>query len=91
MSENKVIALFDYILCRQDAVHPEIIESLEKFLAQSKRGEINGIAIAISRPNDTVNAYYHFGSSSFCLFGAVAHLQNDLMLSLQRRTINVEE
>ena len=78
MNEKNIVALFDHVTPPEGGAHPEIIERLEKFLEQARRGEIDGIAIAISRPNDTVRASYHFGSSSFRLFGAMAHLQNEM-------------
>ena len=83
MSEKKVVALFEWDRDHESPVIPEIVSTLERFLEEAKRGEIDGIAIAISRPNDTVRASFHFGTSSFRLFGAVAFLQRDLTNALQ--------
>ncbi len=91
MSEKKVVALFDCYRDHESPVIPEIVSMLERFLDEAKRGEIDGIALAISRPNDTVRASYHFGPSSFRLFGAVALLQGDLLNALQCSSKDVDD
>lgn len=56
----------------------EVIGLLRKYLEQAERGEIDAVAIAASRPNDTIVSAYEFGLSSFRLCAAVMWLHRSI-------------
>lgn len=61
------------------AQNDRVIALLRKYLAQAERGEIDAIAIAASRPNDTIACGYEFGLASFRLCGAVMWLHAQIV------------
>lgn len=87
---NKIISLFgDENIIGEP--RKDVIATLEKTLAEAKRGEIDGIAIAISRPNDRVSTRYEFGSASFRLIAAVEYLRHDFMQAMDDVAISIGE
>lgn len=50
---KKVIALNPDALAPGE-VDAEIVELLERYLAQAKRGEVTGVGIVVCRPNDHI-------------------------------------
>ncbi len=57
---------------------PAIVDMLETFLAEAKKGEIDGLAIAVSRPNDSITTGIQYGRSMFRLAAAVNLLSHDV-------------
>ena len=57
---------------RQGQPNPTVVDKLEKWLAQAKRGEINAIAAAIARPNGSVSLDYYLGPTGAALRVAAA-------------------
>ena len=56
----------------------DIVHELEELLSQAKRGEIDGLAFALSRPNDTISTRVLYGSAGFRLLAAVGILHHDM-------------
>jgi len=62
-----------------NALNAEVVALLRKYLGQAERGEIDAVAIAASRPNDTIASGYEFGLASFRLCGAVMWLHSQII------------
>lgn len=69
--------------------NPQIIAYLEKYLEMARLGEVAGFALAISLSDDSIRSCFHFGTASFRLFGAMAHLQAELVDSLREQTTDL--
>ena len=91
MSSEKIIPLFsksDVEVATGDAP-ADIIELLKTTIEEAERGEIDGIGIAISRPNDTIGTRWIFGSANFRLIAAVSILHANLMQSGIEKQVDV--
>lgn len=79
MSEN-VIGLRDDLYTAPGEPNPRVIAHLEAWLQAARRGEVDGIAIAASRPNGRISFNYYLGPepATFRVVAAVSLLDGDL-------------
>lgn len=75
MSDVRVVSLRGEPIGGQ--VNDDIVAWLESALDQAKRGEIDGLAVAVSRPNDKVDWQWIFGSNGFRLLAAISIMQHE--------------
>lgn len=57
----------------------DIVEMLERYLEEARKGEIVGLAIAFARPNDVTATAFWYGEAGHKLTAAVAMLNHDIM------------
>jgi len=69
-----------------DAVNHSVVEILEKYLNQARRGEITGLAAAIVRPNHTVATFWSSTEQGHAVLGAIAVLQHEYARDTLSRT-----
>ena len=83
-----VVGLRDTRYVAPGQPNPTVVAKLEKWLAQAKRGEIDGIAAALSRPNNVTSIDYYLGPSeaTFRVIAAVAMLQLDVTQEVLSRS-----
>ena len=74
MSENVVALQPGRVLPGQ--ADQAIVEMLERFLGEARRGEVDGIAVAISRPNNVTCTGFWFGEAGHKLTAATAMLNH---------------
>lgn len=89
-SETNVVPLTPGRLLKGEP-DPNVIELLEKFLEQARRGEVDGIAIAASRPNDMTATAFWFGNCGHRLTAAVSMVQFDVMKYAARRVQETDD
>lgn len=78
---QKVVALNSGAIVPGEA-DKEIIEVLERYLAEAKRGEITGVALAVCRPNENIGTEWcGVCGAKFPLGYAVTLLQSRYYLS----------
>lgn len=67
-------------------VDEHIVEMLEQYLVQAKRGEIDAIGIAVSRPNNTICHGYNWGEGGggFRLMAAVSWLDKSVTAAMEK-------
>ena len=56
-------------------INDSVVALLEKYLEQARRGEINGIAVALSRPNGAINSFWSSTDAQHKVMAAIACLQ----------------
>lgn len=56
-------------------VNKSVVALLEKYLDQARCGEINGIAVALSRPNGEINSFWSSTDAQHKVMAAIACLQ----------------
>lgn len=80
----KIVPLFeDANVTAGGSASQEVIDLLKLMLAEAERGEIDGIAIALSRPNDSIGSCWVFGSARFRLIAAVELLKGNILAHMR--------
>lgn len=78
MNDSKIVPLHGAAVGNGQPV-PRVIAILERVLAEARRGEIDGIAVAVSRPNDEIATDWEFGTATFRLVAAADYLRAQLI------------
>ena len=75
-----VVGLRDDKYTAPGKAYPAVVAKLEGYLEQARRGEIDGIALAISRPNGRVVTDYNLGPepATFRVVAAVTLMHSDM-------------
>lgn len=83
MSDN-VIGLRDASYVPPGSPDPQLVSKLEGYLEQAKRGEIDGVAIAVSRPNGRVATDFNLGmeAATFRVVAATGLLHHDVCAAM---------
>jgi hypothetical protein len=80
---DKIVGIFGQSVVAKGEPNKSIIELLELTLEEARRGEIDGISIAMSRPNDKIGNRFDFGTASFRLIAASSYAHADLLGEVQ--------